>query len=64
MQILIVEDDVRLAAALGYLAVRGSDKISWYTLRGKTCRRVTEAVSGRENLFTALESLAALRCGG
>ena len=41
---------LRLAALLGYLAVSGSDRVSWYALERDACRRVTEAVSNRENI--------------
>ena len=55
---------LRLVAALSYLAVLGSDRVSWYALEGDECRRVCEAVSGREALLRSLESLASLACRG
>ena len=55
---------LRLAALLGYLAVSGSDRVSWYALEGDECRRVTEAVSNRENWVLALDRLGGLKCGG
>ena len=55
---------LRLAAAIGYLAVSGTDRISWYALEKKNCRRVTESVSSRDRLLAQLDRLAALRCGG
>ncbi|MBR4205520.1 MAG: DUF58 domain-containing protein [Clostridia bacterium] len=55
---------LRLAALLGYLAVSGSDRVSWYALERDECRRVTEPVSTRESWVLALDGLGALTCGG
>ena len=55
---------LELVAALSYLAVGASDRVSWYALEGTECRRVCEAVSGREDLFLSLETLASLECRG
>ena len=55
---------LRLAAALGYLAVSGTDLVSFYALEGEECSRVTEAVSTREGWVRALDALDGLRCGG
>ena len=55
---------LRLAALIGYLGVSGTDRVSWYALEGKSCRRVTDAVSNREAWILGLERLGALRCGG
>ena len=55
---------LKIAALLGYLAVSGSDRVSWYALEKDACRRVTEAVSTRENWVLALGRLEKLKCGG
>lgn len=55
---------LRLAALIGYLAVSGMDKVSWYALEGNGCRSVTDAVSSRDALFTGLERLGEVQCGG
>lgn len=55
---------LRLAAMLGYLAVSGSDRVSWYALEQDECCRVTEPVSNRESWVFALDKLRALTCGG
>ena len=55
---------LRLAALLGYLAVSGSDRVSWYALEGEECRRVTDAVSTRDGWALALDRLEKLKCGG
>jgi len=55
---------LKLAALLGYLAVSGSDRVSWYALEGEGCRRVTDAVSNRESWALALDRLDGLKCGG
>lgn len=55
---------LRLAALIGYLAVSGTDRVTWYALEKTACRRVTETVSNREAWVLGLERLAALRCGG
>ena len=55
---------LRLAALLGYLAVSGSDRVSWYALEQNECRPVTDAVSNRESWVLALDILGNLTCGG
>ena len=55
---------LRLAALLGYLAVSGSDRVSWYALEENRCRRITEAVSGREKWALGLDALGGVPCGG
>jgi uncharacterized protein (DUF58 family) len=55
---------LRLAALIGYLAVSGTDRVSWYALERTSCRRVTDAVSNRDTWVLGLERLGALRCGG
>ncbi|MBR5681621.1 MAG: hypothetical protein IKX19_13315, partial [Clostridia bacterium] len=55
---------LRLAALIGYLAVSGTDRVTWYALERTACRRVTETVSNREAWVLGLERLGELCCGG
>ncbi|MCR5682849.1 MAG: DUF58 domain-containing protein, partial [Clostridiales bacterium] len=55
---------LRLAALIGYLAVSGTDRVTWYALERTACQRVTETVSNREAWVLGLERLGELRCGG
>ena len=55
---------LQTAAALGYLAVSGMDRVSWYALRENRSERIGEAVSGREKWAVELDKLAAVSCGG
>jgi len=55
---------LKTAALLGLLAVNGMDRVSWYALEEDRCRRITEAVSGREKWALGLDALAGVPCGG
>ena len=58
------EAALKLAAALGYLAVGGLDKVSYYTVRKDTISRIGSRIGTREGFYGVAEELNAVRFGG
>lgn len=55
---------LRLCAALGYLAVQASDRVSVLTLSGTGCGEICRNVTGREAFLRALTTLEGVRFRG
>lgn len=48
---------LRLAAALGYLAVQSTDRVSIYAVHGSKCQCIARNVGGREAFYQAADEL-------
>ena len=55
---------LRLAGAVGYLAVRTMDSVSFRILTGSSCRFLGNTVNGRASLFQAFRQLGEIRFSG
>ena len=55
---------LKLAAALGFLAVQSMDRVSFYTLQENTCQNLCRTVVGREAFYNAANTLNHVRFYG
>ncbi len=55
---------LKLAAALGFLAVQAMDRVSFYALSGDKCRVISRNVFGREAFYAAADALNDVAFGG
>ncbi|MBR4863111.1 MAG: DUF58 domain-containing protein [Oscillospiraceae bacterium] len=55
---------LKLAAALGFLAVQSMDRVSFYSLQENTCRDLCRTVVGREAFYNAANTLNRVRFFG